>query len=130
MLKIKSGKHTYHVVPASAAGQKKLMTIIGAKIALNSAQASDGKINDELLYGALLTIGEPSLDDIVDIVLVSVVRIDQPDIPVDIESFQDHMHDYFMLIAKSIKANLDDFFTYLDTENAKRRNKMKLSKTL
>ena len=128
MLKIKTGKFTYQVVPASAAGQKKLMTLIGAKIALNSAQAKDGVINKELLYGALLTVGEPVLDQIVDIVLAKVVRLDEPNMPIDVESFQDRMHDYFMLIAEAIKGNLDDFFTYLDEENARRRNISQLSK--
>ena len=127
VLKIKQGKFTYSVARASAAQQKTLMTLIAANVLLKSVQSKQGEINEEMIYGVLLTIGEPIFDQIVDLVLGVVVRVDQPEIPIDIESFQDHMHDYFMLIAKVIKENLQDFFTYLDEENAKNRNLRQLN---
>lgn len=114
-----AGGTTYNVVQASAAMQKSLLLLVGGKIAFNSARAEVETIDTDLLVGALMTMEESKFDQVSAIVLRQVVVNGDGDAnQVTIDNFQGSMVDYFHLVAGSVKANLDDFFTYLDSVNA------------
>jgi len=115
---VKIGKAQYNITQAPADKQKKLLSLIGAKIALNSAVSGVKKIDTDLLFGALLTLPEIEFDEISDIVLYQTVKKDGKAI-VDIGDFQNSITDYYQLVAKAIEVNLNDFFTYLDSVNKK-----------
>jgi len=115
---VKIGKVTFNVTQAPADKQKKLLSLIGAKIALNSAVSGVDKIDTDLLFGALLTLPEDDFDEIANIVLYQTVKKDGKAI-VDIGDFQNSITDYYQLVAKAIEVNLKDFFTYLDSVNKK-----------
>ena len=117
---VKIAKAQYNVTQAPANEQKKLLSLIGAKIALNSAVAGVVKIDTDLLFGALLTLPEDDFDEIASIVLYQTVKKDGKAI-VDIGDFQNSITDYYQLVAKAIEVNLKDFFTYLDSVNKKTR---------
>lgn len=115
---VKVDKTVFNVTQAPADKQKKLLSLIGAKIALNSAVAGVAKIDTDLLFGALLTLPEDDFDEIARIVLYQTVKKDGKAI-VDIGDFQNSITDYYQLVAKAIEVNLKDFFTYLDNVNKK-----------
>ena len=115
---VKIGKAQYNVTQAPADKQKKLLSLIGAKIALNSAVSGVTKIDTDLLFGALLILPEVNFDEIADIVLYQTVKKDGKAI-VDIGDFQNNITNYYQLVAKAIEVNLTDFFTYLDSVNKK-----------
>jgi len=118
---VKIGKVQYNVTQAPADKQKKLLSLIGAKMALNSAMSGIDKIDSDMLFGALLTLQEDELDEIAEIVLYQTVKKDGKAI-VEIGDFQNSISEYYILIAKAIEVNLNDFFTYLDSVNKKTRN--------
>lgn len=109
----------YNVAQATAIEQKRLMLLLGAKIALNSARGGS-VIDTSMLLGALLTLPEETFDEISGIVLRKAIPAGTTT-PVEIGSFQGGMHGYFKLVAESIAFNLNDFFTWLDSENNARR---------
>ena len=119
--KITLGSSVYHVAKAPADKQKKLLALIGARVAFNSASGQIEKINEDAVYGVLLGMGEDTVDQVADIVLYSCVKPDQPKVPIDVGSFQNNMHEYFMLISLAVVENLADFFTYLDNVNKQTR---------
>ena len=112
---VKIGESNYNVAQAPADKQKKLLSMVGAKIALNSAM-SKAKIDTDLLLGALLTTPENDFDEIAGIVLYQTVK-SNGDAVVDIADFQNNITEYYQLVAKAIEVNLADFFTYLDSVN-------------
>lgn len=116
------GTTTYNIVQASAVKQKSLLLLIGGKIALNSRAGNVNEIDTDLLVGALLTMPEPQFDQISNITLHQVVVDgDTNAARVTIDDFQGRQVEYFHLVAEGIKANLQDFFTWLDTANADAR---------
>lgn len=117
---IRVNKTTYNVAQAPASEQKKLLSLIGAKVALNSAVSQVSKIDSDLLFGALLTLNDSELDEIADIVLYKTVKSNGKEL-ITINDFQDNVSSYYILIAKAIEVNLKDFFTYLDSVNKKTR---------
>lgn len=117
------GNAQYSVAQAPAVKQKKLMLLVGAKIAFNSAATKSG-IDRDLLMGALTSMPEPIFDEIVEIVLYKTCKVGD-DAIIDVGSFQGGMLDFFQLVAEAIKLNLDDFFTYLDSVNANVQQAMK-----
>lgn len=121
---VKIGKVTYNVTQAPADQQKKLLSLIGAKIAFNSAASGIKKIDTEVLFGALLTLPETEFDEIADIVLYATVKKGGEAL-VDVGNFQNSITDYYKLVAGAIEVNLQDFFTYLDSVNAKTRASQK-----
>jgi len=121
---VKIDNITYQVTQASAVNQKKLLTLVGARIAFNSAAGKVEKIDDKLVYGYLLSAGEDIVDQIADIVLWKCGKLGEKDNLITVDSFQNDIHNYFMLIAKAVGVNLNDFFTYLDRENAETRAKV------
>lgn len=117
-------KNQYNVTQAPADKQKKLLSLIGARIAFNSAAAETKKIDTDLLFGALLALPEEQFDEIADIVLYQTVKKDGKG-KVDIGDFQSNITEYYLLTAKAIEVNLEDFFTYLDSVNKKTRDNQK-----
>ena len=120
---IKVGDIDYSVAQAPAIKQKKLMLLVGAKIAFNSA-SSQSEIDRDLLMGALLSMSESVFDEIAGIVLYKTSVFGSETI-VDTGSFQGGMLQYFQLVAEAIKLNLDDFFTYLDGVNHDAKKQLK-----
>lgn len=116
---VKVGNITYNVVPASAIKQKELLLIVGAIVAMNSA-TSQSEISESMLLGALLRLPDTKFDIITDIVLHKVVTNGGHDL-VTIDDFQGKMAEFFQLVARAIKVNLDDFFVWLDGENKEAR---------
>ena len=119
---VKIGGDTYQVTQAPAIEQKKLLTLIGARIAAVSASGQVEAINENLVYGMLLTAGEPIVDQVADIVLHQCAKVGVKEL-VTVDNFQNNIHNYFMLLAKAIGVNLNDFFIYLDSVNAETRAK-------
>lgn len=111
----------YNIVQASAVNQKKLLTLVGARLALNSASSGIEEINIPMVKGLLLALPEASLDSVSDIVLHQVAKHGTKDQLITIDDFQNEMNAYFTLLAEAIKVNLQDFFTWLDTENSATR---------
>ena len=114
------GKKKFNVAQAPAVEQKRLLSLIGAKIAFNSASSSTKKIDSKLLFGALLSLPEAQFDEIAGIVLYKTVA-NGSEALVDVGDFQNEVSDYYQLVAEAIVANLQDFFTYLDSVNAETR---------
>lgn len=112
----------YNIAQAPAKQQKTLLTLVGAICAGNSAAAQVEEINVDFLKGMLLVIGEDKLDKISNIILPRVFKSGES-VCVDIESFKGGMNSYLSLIAHGIKTNLEDFFMWLDSENAQTRVK-------
>ena len=110
----------YNVAQASAVEQQKLMLLIGAKIALHSASSNVEQIDKNLLIGTLLTLPEETFNQISRVVLCKAIVAGES-VPVDVQSFQGGMMSYFSLVAEAICFNLNDFFTWLDSENEARR---------
>lgn len=119
--KININKVQYNVAHISASDQKKLLSLIGGKVAFNSASAQAEKIDTQLLFGALITLPEDKFDEIASLVLQQAF-INGTDTPLDVGDFQNKINDYFLLVAEAIQENLADFFTYLDTINAQTRS--------
>ena len=117
---IKIGKKKYNVSKAAAVDQKRLLSLVGAKVALNSAASRVEKIDTDLLFGALLSMPEHEFDEIAGIVLYKTVENGKDEL-IDIGYFQDAVTDYYLLVAEAIALNLNDFFTYLDSVNARVR---------
>lgn len=114
------GSDVYNVTQATAVKQKTLMTLIGAKITINSAMSGVEEINTQMLKGALLSLPEDTLDKVADIVLWKTVKSGDDKL-VTLDNFQSGMNDYFTLLAEAVKLNLSDFFTWLDSVNAENR---------
>jgi hypothetical protein len=111
---------TYNVAQASAVSQKKLMLLIGSRVAFNSAAGGVEKIDQPMLVGTLLALTEETFDQVASIVLYKTV-IAGTTTKVDIGAFQGGMLSFMQLVAAAIAFNLDDFFTWLDSENSARR---------
>lgn len=116
---VKVGETVYNVVPASAIKQKELLLIIGAMISINSA-TSQSEIEENLLLGSLLRLPETKFDAIADIVLHKVVESGGGEL-VTIDNFQGNITEFFQLVVKAIRVNLDDFFIWLDDVNKEGR---------
>ena len=121
---VKIGDEQYNVTQAPANEQKKLLSLIGAKIALNSAVSGVEVINTDLLFGALLTLREDEFDVIAGIVLYKTVKNGSETI-IDVGNFQNSVTNYYRLVAEAIEVNLGDFFTYLDSVNKETKSDQK-----
>ena len=122
MSQIKSttiGDTTYNIAQAPAPEQKRLMLLLGGKIAFNS-NAADADIDVQLLIGALMTLPEETFDKVSSIVLGRVMKSGES-VSVDVKDFQGCMMNLFTLIAEAVYHNLNDFFIWLDAERDARR---------
>jgi len=113
------GDTTYNIAQAPAPEQKRLMLLLGGKIAFNS-NAADADIDVQLLIGALMTLPEETFDKVSSIVLSRVMKSGES-VSVDVKDFQGCMVNLFTLIAEAVYHNLNDFFDWLDAERAARR---------
>lgn len=121
---VKIGKKQFNVTQAAAVDQKRLLSLIGAKIALNSAASGIEKIDSKLLFGSLLSMPEAQFDEIAGIVLYKTVANGGENL-VDVGDFQNEVGAYYQLVAEAIVVNLQDFFSYLDSANAETRKASK-----
>lgn len=117
---VEIGKRKFNVAQAAAVDQKRLLSLIGAKIALNSAASGVEKIDQQMLFGALLSMPESSFDEIASIVLYKTVE-NGKDTIIEVGDFQNEATTYYRLVAAAVVVNLEDFFTYLDSVNAETR---------
>lgn len=108
---------TFNIGQASAREQRKLLTLIGAKISMSSATGGVEEIDVALLMGTLLGIDEETLGKVCDIVLFKTVENGQKEV-VTIDYFQGKMNTFMKLVAEAIKVNLNDFFIWLDEQNS------------
>ena len=113
------GDTTYNIAQAPAPEQKRLMLLLGGKIAFNS-NAADADIDVQLLIGALMTLPEETFDKVSSIVLSRVMKSGES-VSVDVKDFQGCMVNLFTLIAEAVYHNLNDFFIWLDAERVARR---------
>lgn len=114
------GDKTFNVGQADAQSQKKLMSLLGSRLAMVINTTGVEEVSVSLLVGNLISLDEAKLDQVASLVLARV-RVQGSDTPIDLKLFQNHMTDYFKLIAEAVKLNMDDFFTFvLDDRNAAR----------
>lgn len=107
------GSKKYNIAQANALEQKRLLSIVGAKIAMNFASSGKIKtINTDFLLGNLISLPEPIIDDIAAIVLYKTIENGGSAL-VTVDDFQGNITEYYLLIAEAIGVNLNDFFTYL-----------------
>lgn len=105
----------YNIAQAPAIQQKKLLSLVGGRIAFNKAR--EHQIDVGFLVGALLAMPEDLLDQVAGIVLQKAVK-HGAESPVAVEDFQGRITQYFQLIAEAIRANLEDFFDFLASSSA------------
>lgn len=105
------GGRDYNIMHATAAKQVELLNMIGAPIMARHAQA-DGDIDARLIFGILLVMPFEKFNAMASIVLYKTFEAGAQ-APTNIGDFQDRSTDYYMLAAEAIKANLADFFTFL-----------------
>jgi len=121
---VKIGKATFNVTQAPADKQKKLLSLIGTRVLINTASSGIDKINTDLLFGVLLALPEDNFDEIADIVLYQTIKKDGKEI-IKVGDFQNNITEYYQLVAKAIEVNLEDFFTYLDNVNKETKTDQK-----
>ena len=110
----------FNIGQADAQSQKKLLSMLGSRLALVINQSGIEEVNVSLLVGNLLSMDESKFDTVASLVLQRV-RIQGSDDPIDLKLFQNHMTDYFKLVAEAVKLNMDDFFTFvLEDRNSAR----------
>ena len=105
----------YNIAQAPAIQQKKLLSLVGGRIAFNKARESE--IDFGFLVGTLLGMPEDLLDQVAGIVLQKAFK-HGADSPVAVEDFQGRITEYYRLIAEGIRVNLDDFFDFLASSKA------------
>lgn len=121
---IKIGKVTYNLAQAPADQQKRLLSLVGARLAMNSAAGKEGGIDIALLVGLLVSEPETRFDEIAGIVLYKTM-INGSEKLVEIGDFQNRVSEYYQLVAAGIAENLQDFLSWLDSENEKNRQEQK-----
>ena len=109
------GGDRYNVAQAPAVEQKRLLSLVGARIAFNKARESE--IDFGFLVGTLLAMPEDLLDQVAGIVLQKAFK-HGTETPVAIEDFQGKITEYYRLIAEAIRVNLQDFFDFLASSKA------------
>jgi hypothetical protein len=116
------GSRKFNIAQAPAVEQKKLLSLIGSKVAVNSAMSQTVKIDKVFLFGSLISLPESKFDEISDIVLYKTY-LNGTEKLVDVGDFQNSVTEYYQLVAAAVEVNLQDFFIYLDSVNAEARNK-------
>lgn len=109
---------SYNIAQASAVEQKKLLSMLGANLAMKISVTGNDEVDAKFLAGHLMSIDESDLDTIAGIVLAKATKHGDSKV-VDIKDFQGSVWSYFMLVAEGVKANLDDFFTFILSEQQK-----------
>lgn len=114
VLKYKVGGVQYNVAQASALKQRKLMTIIAAKVFFNSQATKTQEIGEVMVKGALVSADDQTLEEIESILFERAFKLGSEK-PITIEDFQNKMNDYYTLLAKCIVGNIGDFFEWLES---------------
>ncbi len=112
MKKVVIRDRTFVVNHADAQSQKKLLSLLGSRLALVIGAAEVEEVSVSLLTGNLISLDESKLDTVAELVLRRT-RVLNSDEMIDVKLFQNHMTDYFKLIAEAVKLNMDDFFTFV-----------------
>ncbi len=103
---------TFVVNHTDAQSQKKLLSLLGSRLALVINTAKVEEVSVSLLVGNLISLDEAKLDQVAELALRRT-RVLNSDELIDVKLFQNHMTDYFKLIAEAVKLNMDDFFTFV-----------------
>lgn len=111
---VKVSGRTFNVAQAPAVEQKSLLLLIGNKITLR-AQATRAQIDTDFLFGALMSMPEQDFDRLCGIVLRKTFELNSQ-VAVDVGAFQGDMTGFFRLIAEAVAVNLDDFFTFVNSQ--------------
>ena len=108
---------TYNIPQASAANQRTVMTVLSRLVMAHSIALAkqDARIDCAFIKGVLLTLDEPRVIQISDMLLGQCV-INGTTTFVDIKTFQGQMNAYYTVMAEAVCHNLADFFTWLDEE--------------
>ena len=105
----------YNIERASAVAQKSLLMLIGSRLTIinaNPKSPADAIASNEMLVGALMSLGESDFDKVASLVLPKIFKHgDQT--PITIDSFQGDLMSYMYIVAESVRENLSDFFTWL-----------------
>lgn len=112
MKKVIIRDRTFVVNHTDAQSQKKLLSLLGSRLALVINTAKVEEVSVSLLVGNLISLDESKLDLVAELVLRRT-RVLNSDELIDVKLFQNHMTDYFKLIAEAVKLNMDDFFTFV-----------------
>ena len=110
---VKIGKSSYNIVQAIAPLQKTLLLLIGGRLSFRTA-STRSHIDQPLLIGLLMSLPENEFDQIADIVLNQCVKSGDTS-PIDVDSFQGQVYSYVQLVAEGVAFNLDDFFTFINS---------------
>ena len=109
---VEAGGESYNVVQASAVKQRALQLILSKYALVQQRVSPDEPLSMAMLMIILSSMPEDERQKVDDIVLHQVVK-SGGDERVTIDNFQGGMAAYTELVAGAVKANLDDFFTWL-----------------
>ena len=118
---------TYHLAEQSAEKQMELFEQLGARILANFVNSDMEKIETDFLFGVLLAIKKidgTSIEDIGKNVLYKCFAENTTDL-VDLSHFQGKIASYTRLVAEGVRANLEDFFTSIESQAFKEREKIR-----
>lgn len=110
------GGVSYNIAQAPATKQMELLNMVGAAV-LARYQQTGAQIDSNLLLGLLLVMPLEKFNSIASIVLYKTFQEDGKS-AVTVGDFQNQPTNYYLLVAEGIKANLDDFFTYLTSSQS------------
>ncbi len=118
---------TYHLAEQNAEKQMELFEQLGARILANFVNSDMEKIETDFLFGVLLAIKKidgTSIEDIGKNVLYKCFVENTTDL-VDLSHFQGKITSYTRLVAEGVRANLEDFFTSIESQAFKEREKIR-----
>lgn len=124
---IEVGDKSYAVTQATAIKQLELVSMLGPVVFANSAVSAaqgNGDISHEMVKGVLLSAGSATLDKVGKIVLWKCAETGGERL-ITISDFQGQINAYLDLLSHAVMANLSDFFTWCDAENAATQNTAK-----
>jgi hypothetical protein len=110
------GGVSYNIAQAPATKQMELLNMVGAAV-LARYQQTGAQIDSNLLLGLLLVMPLEKFNSIASIVLYKTFQ-EGGKSAVTVGDFQNQPTNYYLLVAEGIKANLDDFFTYLTSSQS------------
>ena len=125
--KIKVDGNVYHLPEQSALKQMELFEQLGARILANFVNSEMEKIEIDFLFGVLLSmkkIDGTTIEDIADNVLYKCVK-ENTNERVMLSDFQGKISSYTRLVAEGVRANLEDFFTSIENQAFKEREKIR-----
>ena len=108
------GDRTFNAGMASAAAQDNLLSLLTQRLTEQSylALIEDAEVDDDLIAGFLMNLNYDHKQKVASILLPKVF-IEGTAAPVDVKDFEGRMVEYNQLLAKLLRWNLEDFFTWL-----------------